>query len=299
MTEITEGVFPPIVTPFDDDGDVDYESLADNIARLERHGVTGITPCGSTGERSTLRPGEHRDVIEFAVEEASTPVVAGTGAPSTWEVIELTRHAAAVGADGALVHAPYYSAPSDEDLVRHYEEVADAVGIPILLYNYPAAFGFNMDPDVVVELADHPNIAGIKDSLGDLRQIHELIRRTEDADFDVISGWDSLAWPAINAGATGLIGICGNVVPGAVADLVAAAREGDRETASAIHDEILALEDALLTKNPQITVKAALEHLGHAPANVRAPQYELDEAGTAQIVDAVDAFEYSLSHEVE
>jgi 4-hydroxy-tetrahydrodipicolinate synthase len=141
-------------------------------------------------------------------------------------------------------------------------------------------------------LADHPNIVGIKDSLGDLRQIHELVRRTKDTDFDVISGWDSLAWPAINAGATGLIGICGNVVPEAVADLVAAVKAGDRETAAAIHDEILALEDGLLTKNPQITVKAALEHLGHAPANVRAPQYGLDDEQTEQVVAAVDAFGY-------
>lgn len=292
MTEVTEGVFPPIVTPFDDDGEVDYESLADNIERLERNGVSGITPCGSTGERSTLRPQEHRDVIEFAVENASTPVIAGTGAPSTWEVIELTAHAAAVGADAALVHAPYYSAPSDDDLVRHYEDVADAAEIPILLYNFPAAIGFNVEPDVVVELADHPNIVGIKDSLGDLRQIHELVRRTKDVDFDIISGWDSLAWPAINAGATGLIGICGNVVPGAVADLVAAATAGDRETAAAVHDEILALEDALLVKNPQITVKAALNYLGHAPANVRAPQYALDDEQTEQVVAAVDAFGY-------
>ncbi|MBB6645907.1 4-hydroxy-tetrahydrodipicolinate synthase [Halobellus ruber] len=292
MTEVTEGVFPPIVTPFDDDGEVDYESFADNIERLERNGVSGITPCGSTGERSTLRPQEHRDVIEFAVEEASTPVIAGTGSPSTWEVIELTSHAAEVGADAALVHAPYYSAPSDDDIVRHYEEVADAVDIPIVLYNFPAAIGFNTEPDVVVELADHPNIVGIKDSLGDLRQIHELIRRTRDVDFDVLSGWDSLAWPAINAGATGLIGICGNLVPGAVADLVAAATAGDRETAATVHDEILALEDALLVKNPQITVKAALEHLGHAPANVRAPQYPLDDEQTEQVVAAVEAFGY-------
>jgi 4-hydroxy-tetrahydrodipicolinate synthase len=291
MSEITDGVFPPIVTPFDDDGEVDYESLADNIDRLERNGVTGITSCGSTGERSTLRSQEHRDVIEFAVEEASTPVIAGTGAPSTWEVIELTHHAAEVGADAAMVHAPYYSAPSDDDIVRHYKEVANAADIPILLYNYPAAFGFNVGPDVVVELADHPNIVGVKDSLGDLRQIHELIRRTKEADFDVVSGWDSLAWPAINAGATGLIGICGNVVPGAVADLVAAAKNGDRETASEIHHQILELEDALVMKNPQITVKAALEHLGHAPANVRAPQYELDEEQAAEVAATVDSLQ--------
>ncbi|WP_280536905.1 4-hydroxy-tetrahydrodipicolinate synthase [Halopenitus sp. POP-27] len=290
MSDITEGVFPPIVTPFDDDGEVDYESLADNVDRLERNGVSGITSCGSTGERSTLRPQEHRDVIEFTAEHASTPVIAGTGSSSTWEAIELTQHAADVGADAAMVHAPYYSAPSDDDIVHHYREVANAAEIPVLLYNYPAAFGFNLDPDVVVELAAHPNVVGIKDSLGDLRQIHELIRRTEETDFDVISGWDSLAWPAINAGATGLIGISGNVFPGALAELVAAARDGDREVASAIHRDVIALEDALVVKNPQITVKAALAYLGHAPANVRAPQYELDADQRKQVVAAVDAF---------
>lgn len=291
MRSTTDGVFPPIVTPFTADSEVDYEALADNIDRLERNGVSGIVSCGSTGERSTLRPQEHRDVIEFTVKEASTPVIAGTGAPSTWEAIELTQHAAEVGAETAMVHAPYYSAPSDDDMVKHYQEVADAADIPVLLYNYPAAFGFNIAPDVVVELADHPNVIGIKDSLGDLRQIHELIRRTRDTDFDVMSGWDSLAWPAINAGATGVIGISGNVVPEAMADLVAAAKDGNRETAAGIHDEIIALEDALVTKNPQITVKAALEHLGHMEAHVRAPQYPLDDDQHETVVTAVDGFD--------
>lgn len=290
MNSTTNGVFPPIVTPFDTDSDVDYGALANNIHRLERNGVSGIVSCGSTGERSTLRPQEHRDIIEFTVEEASTPVIAGTGAPSTWEAIELTQHAAEVGAETAMVHAPYYSAPSDDDMVRHYQEVADAAEIPVLLYNYPAAFGFNIEPDVVVKLADHPNVVGIKDSLGDLRQIHELIRRTRDVDFDVMSGWDSLAWPAINAGATGVIGISGNIVPGAMADLVAAAKDGDRETALEIHNEILKLEDALVIKNPQITVKAALEYLGHLEAHVRAPQYPLNDDQRETVVAAVDKF---------
>lgn len=291
MTSTTNGVFPPIVTPFTADNEVDYEALADNIERLERNGVSGIVSCGSTGERSTLRPQEHRDVIDFTVEEASTPVIAGTGAPSTWEAIELTQHAAEVGAEAAMVHAPYYSAPSDSDMVRHYQEVADAADIPILLYNYPAAFGFNIAPDVVVELADHPNIIGIKDSLGDLRQIHDLIRRTRNTDFDVMSGWDSLAWAAINAGATGVIGISGNIVPGAMADLVASAKDGDQETASEIQDKILVLENALVTKNPQITVKAALEHLGHLEAYVRAPQYPLDDDQREAVVAAVSEFD--------
>lgn len=293
MTNVTRGVFPPITTPFTDSDTIDYDDLERNIQRLEAAGVDGIVSCGSTGERSTLRPEEHRDVIEVTVDAAETPVVAGTGAPSTWEVIELTQHAESVGAAGALVLAPYYTSPSDEDIRRHYEEIADAVDIPIVLYNYPAAIGFNLEPDIVVSLAEHPNVVGIKDSLGDIQQLDELCRRTSDLEFDVMSGWDSLLWPGINLGATGLIGITANVFPEDIVALFEASKAGDRETALPIHRRVAEFESALVMKNPQITVSAALEIQGYSAGNVRKPQYPLGDDQTERLRAAIAEFERS------
>lgn len=291
MSQLTHGVFPPIPTPFTDEDDVDYDVLAENIHRLEGAGVDGIVSVGSTGERSTLRPEEHREIISFTVETASGPVIAGTGSPSTWETVELTQHAEAVGADGVLVLAPYYTSPSDEDLVKHYREVADSVDIPIILYNYPSAIGFNLAPDVVVELAEVPNIVAIKDSLGDMQQLNELTRRTTDMDFDVMSGWDSLVWPGINVGVTGVVGITANIFPEDMVALVEAGKAGDRATAEQIHHRVAEFEQALLIKNPQITVSAALEYLGHSTGNVRKPQYPLNDEQAAKLHEAIRTYQ--------
>ena len=290
MATITNGVFPPITTPFDDNGRVDYDDLDHNIRRLENAGVDGIVSCGSTGERSTLTPEEHRDVIEFTTNVASTPVIAGTGSPSTWETKELNEHASTVGADGALVLAPYYTSPSDDDLVNHYSEIADDSDIPIILYNYPSAIGFNLSPDVVVELATHDTIVGIKDSLGDFKQINELTRRTKDIDFDIMSGWDSLIFPAINVGATGLVGITANVFPESIVELVEAAERNENEKAREIHHRVSTFEEALLIKNPQITVSESLGYLGHTKGNVRKPQYPLTDDQAEQLHRAIDEF---------
>lgn len=290
MVNITNGVFPPITTPFDENGNVDYEALENNIRRLEDAGVAGIVSCGSTGERSTLTPEEHRDVIEFSTKVASTPVIAGTGSPSTWETMELNDHANSVGADGALVLAPYYTSPSDDDLVKHYSEIADDSNIPIILYNYPSAIGFNLAPDVVVELATHDNIVGIKDSLGDFKQLNELTRRTQDIDFEILSGWDSLVFPAINVGATGLVGITANVFPESIVELVQAAKNDENKKARKIHHRVSKFEEALLIKNPQITVSESLGYLGYTKGNVRKPQYPLNDDQAEQLHTAIDEF---------
>lgn len=293
MPGITRGVAPPIVTPFDEADTVNYEEFAEHIDRLEAAGVDGIVPCGTTGERATLTPEEHREVIEFAVEETrpETNVIAGTGSSSTWETIELSAHAADVGADGLLVIAPYYSAPSDEDVVRHYRTVADAVDIPLVVYNYPGGAGYRLSADVVVELSDHPNIAGTKDSTGDMGQINDLCDRTADEDFDVMSGWDALAFPAISVGATGVIGIVGNLFPEDVCRLVDAAKNDDSETARRIHRRIVPLGKALVQANAPITVKKSLDLLDLGSPHVRPPQYPPDDDLVADLSEALDRYQ--------
>jgi 4-hydroxy-tetrahydrodipicolinate synthase len=270
---ITEGVCPAIVTPFDEDGDVDYEALGDVIDHVEDGGVDGIVPCGSTGESATLTHEEHKRVVEYAVENAShdTRVIAGTGSNSTHEALELTEHAQEAGADGALLISPYYNIPNDAGLIDHYETVADAVDVPLLLYNVPGRTGQNMPDDVVVELAGHENVAGVKEASGDINKISRLCARTRDLDFDVVSGDDSMTLPLLSVGGTGVISVTANLFPGAMVELVEAAREGDYETARAKHAELTPVFDAMFVESNPVPVKLAAEELGLCRSELRLP----------------------------
>jgi 4-hydroxy-tetrahydrodipicolinate synthase len=273
---VTEGVFPPITTPMDESGAVDYDALRAHIERLEAAGVHGIIPCGSTGERATLTREEHKHVIETTVDAASTPVLAGTGASSTREAIELSQHAADVGADGVLVIYPYYSWPSNDHVVRHYEAIADAVDVPLVIYNIPKRTARNLEPDATVRLAEHPNIRGIKESAGDINQIYELLQRTRDMEFDVLSGYDSQALSTITLGGTGITSVAANVFPETVCDLYEAAQTGNLERGRELHEEVLELETAMNLQTIPVAVKAALDILGVHESHVRPPLYEAD-----------------------
>jgi 4-hydroxy-tetrahydrodipicolinate synthase len=258
----------------DDSGNVAYDALCDHIERLEAAGVHGIIPCGSTGERATLTRTEHERVIETTVEAASTPVLAGTGASSTREAIELSKDAESAGADGVLVIYPYYSWPSNEHVINHYEAIADAVDIPLVIYNIPKRTARNLEPEATVQLAEHRNIAGIKESAGDINQIYELLQRTRGMDFDVLSGYDSQAISTLPIGGTGITSVAANVFPGVVCDLYEAAKEGNRDRARELHEEILEIEAAMNLQTIPVAVKAALDIIGVHEAHVRPPLYE-------------------------
>jgi 4-hydroxy-tetrahydrodipicolinate synthase len=272
----------------EESGAVDYDALRGHVQRLEKAGVHGIIPCGSTGERATLGPEEHRQVIETTVDAASTPVLAGTGASSTREAIELTQHAADVGADGGLVIYPYYSWPANENVVRHYEAIADAADIPIVIYNIPKRTGRNLEPDATVRLAEHPNIAGIKESAGDINQLFELLKRTRDMDFDVLSGYDSQALATILLGGTGVTSVAANVFPETVVDLYEAAVNQDLEAGLQAHEAILEMEEMMNLETIPIAVKAALDITGVHGATVRPPLYEASEETRATLAAFVD-----------
>lgn len=284
---VSTGVLPPITTPMDSSGAVDFEALRRHITRLETAGVDGIIPCGSTGERATLTPDEHRQVIEATVETASTPVLAGTGASSTQEAIELTQHAADTGADGGLVIYPYYSWPANDNVVRHYEAIADAADIPIVIYNIPKRTGRNLEADATVELAKHPNIAGIKESSGDMNQIFEVLRRTRDLDFDVLSGYDSQALSTILMGGTGVTSVAANVFPETVVHLYQAASERAIDEGLTYHEEVLEMEAMMNLETIPISVKAALSILGVHEAHVRPPLYEASEETCERLAEFI------------
>ena len=290
--KITEGVYPALVTPFDSEGEVDYDALGSIIERVEDAGVDGVVPCGSTGESATLTHEEHKKVVEFTVEKAETRVVAGSGSNSTHEALELTKHADEAGADGALLISPYYNIPNDTGIVEHYETVADAVDIPLLVYNVPGRTGHNIPDDVIVELAGHDGIAGVKEASGDINKISRLCAQTRDEDFDVVSGDDSMTLPLLSVGGTGVISVTANLFPRSMCELVEAAHGDDYEKAREIHADLMPVFDAMFIETNPIPVKIAAEELGLCTSDLRLPlSDDVPEGSVEEILSAVQEYE--------
>ncbi|MDD1704754.1 MAG: 4-hydroxy-tetrahydrodipicolinate synthase, partial [Methanoregula sp.] len=202
-----EGVLPAVITPFRRNlsMDLDLEGLASNIEFLIENGVHGVVPCGSTGESATLSFEEHETVIEKTIDVVNgrVPVIAGTGSNNTAEAVRFTKAAKDLGADGVLVISPYYNKPNRSGLVKHYTLIAD-LDIPVIVYNVPGRTGQNLLPDLVIELARHPGIVGVKEASGDIGQISRIIEGTLDEDFQVISGDDGLTFPILALGGSGV-----------------------------------------------------------------------------------------------
>ncbi|MHC4948952.1 MAG: 4-hydroxy-tetrahydrodipicolinate synthase [Planctomycetota bacterium] len=295
MTEC-RGTYTALVTPFTGDGStVDLVRLRAQVARQAEGGVRGIVPCGTTGEAPTLSDEEHRLVVETCLEAArphGLEVIAGAGSNCTSHAIHLHRFAHAAGADAALHVNPYYNRPSQAGLVRHYDAIADACDLPVVVYHIPGRTGGTMTLETIERLAAHPNIVAIKEASGSIDLASEIAARTG---LRVLSGDDSLTLPLMAVGATGVISVVGNLVPHRVAALCAAALAGDLDEARAIHHELLPLARGLLTldTNP-VPVKTALALLGRDTGALRLPLCPPDEAATGTLRDllrAVDAAE--------
>ena len=226
-------------------------------------GTKGIVPCGTTGESATLSHEEHHRVVELTVEAVNgrVPVLAGTGSNSTAETIELTRHAKEAGADGSLMITPYYNRPSPDGLYRHFKAAAEAVDIPIIMYNVPSRTGVNMMPDTVARCAEIDNIVGIKEATGSLNQISEVIRLCPD-DFAVMSGDDFTSMATIAIGGTGLISVTSNVAPADMAAVIDLALEGDFAKAREIHYKLFPLMQAMFLESNPVPAKKTLELMG-------------------------------------
>ncbi|GAB3672351.1 4-hydroxy-tetrahydrodipicolinate synthase [Halopiger thermotolerans] len=273
-----EGVFPAMCTPFDDDERIDFETLQEDAQRLEAAGVDGLVPVGSTGESATLTHDEHVRVVEAVIEAVDdVPVIAGTGSNNTREALELSERAADAGADGLLLISPYYNKPEQRGFLEHYRTIADAVDLPQIVYNVPSRTGQNIEPDTAVELASHENITGYKAASGDLGQIGEVIERTRDEDFAVLSGDDALTLPMLSIGATGAISVAANIEPERTCAMVGAALDGDYARARELHHELGPLFRELFVETNPIPVKEAMEIRGYGPARLRAPLTRLSE----------------------
>jgi len=266
------GVFPALTTPFDEDLEIDHETLAENARRLETAGVDGLVPVGTTGESATLTHDEHVAVVETVVDAVEdVPVVAGGGSNSTREALDLSRRAAEAGVDGLLLISPYYNRPEPEGMEEHFRAVADAVDLPQVVYNVPSRTGRNVDVDTAVSLATHPNVVGYKAASGDLARISEVVERTREETFSVLSGDDGLTLPMLSIGATGCISVAANVEPERLCAMVGAALDGDYARGRDIHHELGPLVGALFAETNPIPVNEAMELRGHHDARMRPP----------------------------
>jgi len=273
-----KGVFVPNITPFTAQG-IDESALARLVDYLIEGGASGLVPCGTTGESATLSHEEHRHVVELTIKYAAgrVPVIAGAGSNSTTESIALIQHAEEAGADGALVICPYYNKPTQGGLLAHFSAVAEHTSLPIVMYNIPGRTGVNMEAETTAELSRIPNIVGVKEASGDLKQVMEIIHQAGPG-FAVLSGDGVLTFLICCLGGVGGILADAHLLPGEWRRMVSLIAEGNLAEARAIHYRLMGLGTALFLETNPTPVKAALELLGVTPGGVRLPLVPATEA---------------------
>ena len=285
------GTFTALVTPFRD-GVIDTSAFEKLIGTQLAAGITGIVAVGTTGESPTLSHEEREQVIRLAVTVANKrcQVLAGTGSNATHHAVADTKMAEKIGADGALLVAPYYNKPSQEGLFRHFNTIADATSLPIVLYNIPSRCGVDIGPDTVVRLAKEcRNIASIKEASGSVERVSELRRRLPES-FTILSGDDSLTLPFMAVGAVGVVSVATNLFPSQVCALVRACESGDLKSAEKLHRKLLPLfKDLFIEPNP-VPVKTALEWRSVMSGEVRLPLCEMSESNQTRLRKTLDEF---------
>ncbi len=287
-----KGSITALITPMKD-GKLDEAAFRKLVSWQIAEGTNGLVPCGTTGESPTLSHDEHRRVIEICVAETAgrVPVIAGAGSNSTVEAIELTKFAKSVGADAVLSVTGYYNKPSQEGQYRHFMAVADAVDIPIILYNIPPRAIVEISVELMARLARHPNIIGVKDATANLmrpsRERHAIGKATHGKEWLLLSGEDGTALGYNAHGGHGCISVTANVAPRLCAEFQALCQKQDFVGALAIQDRLLPLHDALFTNPNPAPVKYAASLLGLCSAEVRLPLVEADEASQARVREAL------------
>ncbi|MDR1932026.1 MAG: 4-hydroxy-tetrahydrodipicolinate synthase [Spirochaetales bacterium] len=283
-----KGVFTALITPFNRDGSVDAEALKDFVEFQIAGGVSGLVPVGTTGESPTVSHDENVTVVQIVVEQAKkrVPVIAGTGSNSTAEAIAMTVRAKEIGADATLQVTPYYNKPSQEGIYRHFTAIADAAGLPMIIYNIAGRTAKNIENDTMLRLAAHPKIVAVKEASGDLAQVMDL-RRRKPADFDILSGDDNLGLPIIALGGTGIISVASNIIPAKMEKLVRLCLEGKMEEARELHYELLPFFKTLFIETNPIPVKYAASLLGKCAPIYRLPMCEMDETKKAAMKKAL------------
>lgn len=278
-----EGVMVAIVTPFKN-GEVDEPAFRRLIDHLIDNGVSGIVPCGTTGESAAMPHDEHQRVTEICIDAVGkrAAVVAGTGSNSTTEAIELTLHAKKAGADGALLVSPYYNKPTQEGIFQHFTAVAEATRFPLMLYNIPGRTASNMLPETIARLAENEFIVGVKEATGDLNQMALTIELCPP-DFTVVSGDDGLTLPLLAIGGKGVISVAGQIIPKRMVEMYNAFQNGNFNECRGIFYELLPLFRAIFLETNPIPVKTALALMGRIENEFRLPMCTMGEANTEKL----------------
>ncbi|MDT7951243.1 MAG: 4-hydroxy-tetrahydrodipicolinate synthase [Acetobacteraceae bacterium] len=283
-----KGSLVALITPMRDDGAIDEAAFRTFVDWQIDQGTAGIVPVGTTGESPTLDHSEHKRIVEMAVEVAAgrVPVIAGAGSNSTAEAIELTRHAKQAGADAALIVTPYYNKPTQEGLHLHFRAIADAVDLPLIIYNIPPRSVVDMSVETMARLAKHANIVGVKDATANLaRPLHT--RSACGPGFCQLSGEDHTALAFLAAGGHGCISVTANIAPRLCSEMHQAWQNGETERAISIQDRLLPLHDALFGETSPGPVKYAASLLGHGSAFCRLPLAPPAEPTRARVRDAM------------
>lgn len=267
-----------IITPMNADGSINYQGLGDLIENQIANGTDAIIICGTTGEASTMTDEEHLECIRFAVEKTAgrIPVIAGTGSNDTRYAIELSKEAEAVGVDGLLLVTPYYNKTTQRGLIAHFTAIADAVNVPIILYNIPGRTGVNMEVATVKKLAEHRNIAAIKEASGNISYVAKLIAACGD-NIDVYSGNDDMVVPLVSLGGKGVISVASHVIPKQMHDMVQYCLDNNFAEATKLQIEYLDLINSLFIEVNPIPVKEALNMMGVNVGPCRMPLYEMSD----------------------
>lgn len=270
-----KGVYPALITPFKKNGEIDVQGFRNNIDFVIEGGVSGIVPCGCTGEAATLSFEEQKRLLEVAVDQANgrVPVIGGSGSNNTREAVELTQYAKEAGATAAMLITPYYNKPGDAGQILHYTTVAEKVDIPIILYNVPSRTGINMKPSIVAQLAKIDNIVGIKEASGSPAQTAEILEltRVHKKPFTVLSGDDNLTIPIMSYGGKGVVSVAANILPAEVSQMVAYYLKGDQKKALDVYYKLAPIMRGLFIETNPIPVKAAASMMGLAAGPMRPP----------------------------
>jgi len=282
------GSMVALVTPMNPDGSIDKKSLHDLVEWHIASKTKGLIIAGTTGEGSTLTTEEQFDIIAAVVKQVAKriPVIAGTGSNSTQHTIELTQNAKKAGADGALIVTPYYNKPTQQGLFEHYQTIAKAVTIPIILYNVPSRTACDLLPETIERLLVNPNIVGIKEATGKIERAKEILERC-GKDFVILSGDDATALDLMLQGAHGVISVTANISPQKMHDLCEAALTSNKKVAEKINAELLPLHKKLFLESNPIPTKWVLHQMGLIPAGIRLPLTPLGEKFHAELREAM------------
>ena len=284
-----KGSFTALVTPFHENGSVNFEKLRKLVEWQISEGIDGIVALGTTGESSTMSHEEDDAVAEAVIDTANgrIPIICGAGSNSTQTQLEKTTRYKKMGADGVLLISPYYNKANDEGMYRHFATVGDQVDIPIILYNVPGRTGCSISPKVVERLSKHPNVVAIKEASGNISYAAHIARLLSD-DFTMLSGNDDMIVPILSLGGSGVISVLSNIVPSEVHALTKAWFDGDPDRARELQLKYLDLVDALFCEVNPIPVKEALNQLGKSVGGYRLPLCEIGEAGRERVRKALE-----------